>query len=136
MDDQPRRERPSDFKMASLESDLRNLITRLDERYLRDTEKLDRIDGQTQLTNGRVNNLESWKDKAVGAWFVIVILSSVAAFFMGKIGLNADAKAQPAPTGSAWAVKLDDSGNPQLCTSPPEGHPYCIPLQSGLTVKR
>lgn len=42
-------------------------------------EKLEKILEQTTLTNGRVNDLESWKDKIQGALIPISIISPVIA---------------------------------------------------------
>ena len=32
---------------------------------------------QTKLTNGRVDRLESWRDKMTGAWLVVTFVSPV-----------------------------------------------------------
>jgi hypothetical protein len=46
--------------------------------------RLDALDGtaqkildQTKLTNGRVDRLESWRDKMTGAWLVVTFVSPV-----------------------------------------------------------
>lgn len=46
--------------------------------------RLDALDGtaqkildQTKLTNGRVDRLESWRDKMTGAWLVVTFISPV-----------------------------------------------------------
>lgn len=42
-------------------------------------EKLGQILEQTKKTNGRVDKLESWRDKMTGAWVVVSIISPVIA---------------------------------------------------------
>ena len=40
-------------------------------------ETLGRIEKQTTLTNGRVTELESFKNRAIGAWFVVSLLGPI-----------------------------------------------------------
>lgn len=42
-------------------------------------EKLGQILDQTKKTNGRVDKLESWRDKMTGAWVVVSIISPIIA---------------------------------------------------------
>lgn len=41
--------------------------------------KLGEILEQTKKTNGRVDRLESWRDKMTGAWLVVTFLSPIIA---------------------------------------------------------
>lgn len=41
--------------------------------------KLGEILEQTTRTNGRVDRLESWRDKMTGAWLVVTFLSPIIA---------------------------------------------------------
>lgn len=59
--------------MTTNETDL--LAQRLDHL----DEKLGQILEQTKKTNGRVDHLESWRDKMTGAWVVVSIISPVIA---------------------------------------------------------
>lgn len=52
-------------------------------------EKLGEILDQTKITNGRVDRLESWRDKMTGAWLVVTFCSPVIAglivgFILGR----------------------------------------------------
>ena len=40
---------------------------------------VDKILEQTTATNGRVDRLESWRDRMTGAWLVVTFLSPVVA---------------------------------------------------------
>jgi hypothetical protein len=40
---------------------------------------VDKVLEQTILTNGRVDRLESWRDRMTGAWLVVTFLSPVVA---------------------------------------------------------
>lgn len=59
--------------MTTKETDL--LEQRLDQVDI----KLGEILEQTRLTNGRVDKLESWRDKMTGAWVVVSLVSPVIA---------------------------------------------------------
>lgn len=59
--------------MTTKETDL--LEQRLDQVDI----KLGEILEQTRLTNGRVDKLESWRDKMTGAWVVVSLVSPVVA---------------------------------------------------------
>lgn len=59
--------------MTTKETDL--LEQRLDQVDV----KLGEILEQTRLTNGRVDKLESWRDKMTGAWVVVSLVSPVIA---------------------------------------------------------
>ena len=41
------------------------------------TSTLGEVKAQTTLTNGRVTSLEAWRNKFVGAWFVVALLGPV-----------------------------------------------------------
>lgn len=43
------------------------------------TNSVDKILDQTTRTNGRVDRLESWRDKMTGAWLVLTFVSPVIA---------------------------------------------------------
>lgn len=38
---------------------------------------LGEIKTQTTLTNGRVNSLEGWRNRAIGAWFVVSLFGPI-----------------------------------------------------------
>ena len=47
--------------------------------------RADEILEQVKITNGRVSNLESWKDQVMGGLKVILIIAALLAFFL-KMG--------------------------------------------------
>lgn len=59
--------------MTANETDL--LAQRLDQLDI----KLGEILEQTKRTNGRVDKLESWRDKMTGAWVVVSLVSPLIA---------------------------------------------------------
>jgi hypothetical protein len=76
---------------VTVEQQIKDLIRRDDERHADNKETLSRQDitlekilTQTTRTNGRVNDLESWKDRIMGAWFAITLLGCAGAWILGK----------------------------------------------------
>jgi hypothetical protein len=52
-------------------------IAALFEKIDAQNQTLARIETQTTLTNGRVTSLETWKNKALGAWFVVSLFGPI-----------------------------------------------------------
>lgn len=84
MADSLSRERTTSERVVALESKFESLLELLNVResnnskHHRDnTGRLDAILDQVRTTNGRVNTLESWKDKFSGGWVVMLVVGGV-----------------------------------------------------------
>lgn len=54
----------------------------IDEKHNQIMEKLDSIQTQVELTNGRVSNLENWRNRIVGA---IAVLTPIVLYLLQEI---------------------------------------------------
>lgn len=81
---------------------------------------------QTTRTNGRVDKLESWRDKMLGvAFFWPIVVIVVGGWLVAKFTPSPDQH-----TASRTWVDLDATGHPESCVWSGEGRPYCFPIQT------
>jgi hypothetical protein len=66
------------------QTEIANLLIRIDERQANMATDLEEVKKQTTATNGRVTSLESWRNRLKGAWAVLtmvgVLLGSLAGY--------------------------------------------------------